>query len=114
MCDPVTIGTALGASASSAAAVGTLAYGAAAMTGLQVYQGEKARKAQNTAADQARTAADQQYNAANPKRPNSAAMADANKLAASGGAGSTMLTGPGGVDASTLSLGKNTLLGGGG
>lgn len=81
-------------------------------TAMQVYQGEQSRKAQGQAADQARTAADQQYNAANPKRPNTAAMSSANKLASAGGAGSTMLTGPMGVDASTLSLGKNTLLGG--
>ena len=112
MCEPASIGLALGASASSAAAVGTLAYLGAGSIASQVYQGEQARKAQNTAADQARTASDQQYNAANPKRPNSAAMADANKLAASGGAGSTMLTGPMGVDPASLTLGKNTLLGG--
>ena len=87
MCDPATIGLALGASAGSAATVGTLAYIGAGSAALQAYQGEKARTAQNHAADAARTAADQQYNAANPKRPNAGAMADANKLAASGGAG---------------------------
>jgi len=96
MCEPTTIGLALAAASATAT----------------VYQGEQARKAQHQAADKARETADQQFNAANPKRPNSSALADANKMAASGGAGSTMLTSPAGVDPSSLLLGKSTLLGG--
>lgn len=112
MCDPVTIGTALGAGASSAAAVGTLALGAGAMAGLQVYQGEKARKAQSRAADQARTEADQAYNRANPKQPDVAAMMASNKADAAKGNAGTMLTGTLGIDPAALPLGKSTLLGG--
>ena len=69
---------------------------------------EAQRQAQATAAAQ-----DQAYNAANKKRPNVGAMQAANMQAATmGGAGSTMLTGPAGIDPSALSLGKTTLLGG--
>lgn len=78
-----------------------------------IYQGEKARKAQHQAADQARRDADQAFNRANPKKPDAAAMLYGNQQAGSGGAGSTMLTGSQGIDPSTLSLGKSTLLGGG-
>jgi L-serine deaminase len=81
-------------------------------TALQVYQGEQARKAQNQAADQAKASADQAFNKANPKKPDAAAMLYGNQQAAAGGVGSTMLTGPAGVDPATLSLGKSTLLGG--
>lgn len=114
MCDPITvgIGTALGASAGSAAAVGSLALGMGASTALQVYQGEKARKSQTQAADRARKEADQAFNKANPKRPNPLSMADANAQTMGGGAGSTMLTGAAGVAPAGLQLGRSTLLGG--
>ena len=114
MCDPITvgIGTALGASAGSAAAVGSLALGLGASTALSVYQGEKARKSQKQAADRARTEADQTFNKANPKRPNPLGMADANAQTMSSGAGSTMLTGAAGVAPAGLQLGRTTLLGG--
>lgn len=55
--------------------------------------------------------ADQLYNKQNAKAPDAAAMLSANTQAAKGGASSTMLTGPQGVDMSSLNLGKNTLLG---
>lgn len=93
MCDPVSL---------------TLA-ATAATAGVSIYQGEKARKAQNTAADQARTAADRQFNAANPKKPNLAAISADNLQTAGAGVGSTMLTGAGGAKGV---LGGTTLLGG--
>lgn len=96
MCDPVSF---------TVAAV-------TATTAAQLYQGEKARKAQNKAMDQARADADQAFNRANPKKPDAAAMLYGNQQAGSGGAGSTMLTGPQGTDPNGLSLGKTTLLGG--
>ena len=96
MCDPVSL---------TVAAV-------AATTTATLYQGEKARKAQNQAADQARSEADQAFNRANPKKPDAAQMLYDNQRANSGGTGSTMLTGSQGIDPSTLSLGKSTLLGG--
>lgn len=81
MCEPVS------ASVLGAAMLGTI--------GLQAYQGEQARKSQN----QARAAADRQFNSANPKKPNMAAIAADNLQAAGAGLGSTMLTGPGGAGA---------------
>lgn len=53
--------------------------------------------------------ADQANNKANAKVPDIAALLAGNQ--APGGVGSTMLTGPGGVDTSKLTLGRNTLLG---
>jgi alanine dehydrogenase len=55
--------------------------------------------------------ADQANNKLNAKRPDIGAMLSANQSAAAGGGAGTMLTGVGGVDPSTLQLGKNTLLG---
>jgi hypothetical protein len=57
------------------------------------------------------TAADQAYNKANPKLPSTNSLDAANKLYGSQGVSSTSLTGPGGVDQATLTLGKKTLLG---
>lgn len=96
MCDPVSI----------------IATAVAGSTAVSLYQGEQARKAQNKAANQARSEADQAFNRANPKKPNVAEMLYGNQAAGSAGAGSTMVTGPQGIDPSTLSLGKTTLLGG--
>ncbi len=76
----------------------------------------KARKAQNTAQAeslkaQEKLAADAQKAEANRTRtPNLGALASANSQPA--GVGSTMLTGPGGIAAASLSLGRNSLLGG--
>lgn len=53
--------------------------------------------------------ADQAVNKANAKTPDLGAMLLGNT---GRGAGSTTLTGPGGVDTSQLLLGRNTLLGG--
>lgn len=90
----------------------------AASTAATIYNGEQSRKAQNKATDAAKAnalkqadAQDQATNRANAKAPDVGAMLAANEQAAKGGAGSTMLTGAQGIDPSTLSLGKNTLLG---
>ena len=72
------------------------------------------QRAQDEATRQARLQAQQaerDFNRVNQKRPNVAAMMGANAAAASGGVGSTMLTGPQGVDTSTMRLGRTTLLG---
>lgn len=80
---------------------------------------DSARKNANQANDQAikmakenAAAADRANNAANAKSPDSAAMLAANLAAGKQGASGTMLTGPGGVDPTTLTLGKSSLLGG--
>lgn len=56
--------------------------------------------------------ADQAMNRANAKQPNVSKLRGANVNAAKGGQSGTMLTGPQGIDTSTLTLGKATLLGG--
>jgi hypothetical protein len=92
---------------------------AAAGVGATVYGADKARSASNKAMDQQKAqaaitakAAEQATNKANAKSPDSSAMLSANMQAGQAGQGSTMLTGPQGVDPSTLTLGKTTLLGG--
>lgn len=79
---------------------------------------QKQASATKNAADQATQNAakqaalqEQALNKANAKSPNTGAITSGNQQAALGGAGSTMLTGPAGVDANTISLGKSTLLG---
>ena len=57
------------------------------------------------AAQQASQQADQQFNRANQRRP------DAMPGPAANAGGSTMLTGPQGIDPGALPLGKSTLLG---
>lgn len=99
------------------ALVGSLA-GTAASVGLSAIQASKAAKAQKAATVQAekqaadtKAANERAINRANQKTPDLAAILGMNKTATGGGVGSTMLTGPGGVAAGTLSLGRNTLLG---
>ncbi|MGQ0595789.1 hypothetical protein [Aquabacterium sp.] len=98
-------------------AVAAVAVGAAtAYVGYQGYQANKAnqqqRAYQKSALEMSRKQADladQANNKANAKTPDILALLAANK--SPGGVGSTMLTGPGGVDTSKLTLGRNTLLG---
>lgn len=94
---------------------------AVASTAVSVYNGNKAEKAQQSATNQATanakataTAAEEANNKANQKSPDSGALLSANVAGGKTGQASTMLTGPGGIDPSTLQLGKTTLLGGGG
>jgi hypothetical protein len=56
--------------------------------------------------------ADQANNRANGKTPDLMGLSSQNALDAKGGIGSTMLTGPQGIDPKSLLLGKTTLLGG--
>jgi hypothetical protein len=90
-------------------------------TSYAVYSGEKAKSAQKTAIAEAKQnqakselAADQAMNRANPKKPNTNAALDQIAQSAKGGPSGTMLTGPTGVDPTSLNLGRSTLLGGGG
>ncbi len=123
------IGTALGATAASAFAVGavtTLAVGsAAAGAGYTIASGEDAKKKQaeglkkQEAAQQeaVRVAQNQQrksemaINQANRRAPDVNSIMQAANSASKGGPSGTMLTGPTGVDPNALSLGKSTLLG---
>lgn len=98
----------------------TAAIAAISTVGSSIYQGEKQAKMQKRASAQAEqnarkqeNLAEQQLNAANRKRPDTAAMIDAAAQSARSGNSGTMLTGPQGVDPGLLTLGKNTLLGGG-
>lgn len=90
------------------------------MVAVTAWQTDQQRKLANTANDQAMAAAkanaaaaDEATNRANAKRPNTQALLGANILNAKGGQSGTMLTGPQGVDPGMLTLGKNSLLGGG-
>lgn len=97
----------------AAAALAVAAIG----TGYAVYSGERAsdmqkdaqRKAEDEAQKQAK-ASEEATNAANRKAPDIGAIMSAAQQASKGGGG-TMLTGPSGVDASAMQLGKNSLLG---
>lgn len=119
MCEPVTIGLALGASASTAAAVGVGVYAAAGTVAATMYSANKAAGAQKDASraslaagNQQADLADQANNRLNAKSPDMAGIASANSMAAKGGQSGTMLTGATGVDPKSLLLGKSTLLGG--
>lgn len=70
----------------------------------QIAQQERAIAATSKASDEAMRRANQQSANAN-------SVLAAAQQAAKGGVGGTMLTGPSGVNASNLSLGKSTLLG---
>ena len=97
-----------------------LAIGSAAVGAIgTAVSADSARRNANTANDQAikaakvnAQAADEANNAANAKSPDVAAMMASNLAAGKSGASGTMLTGPGGVDPSTLTLGKSSLIGG--
>lgn len=86
--------------------------------GASVYSARKAAKGQKKAMKQAekdaadtKAANERAINQANQKTPDLASIFGMNKGLTGGGIGSTMLTGPGGVAAGSLSLGRNTLLG---
>jgi hypothetical protein len=74
---------------------------------LQKQANQTAKDAAIKNADQA----DQAFNRANGKQPDIMSMMGQNTLNAKGGQSGTMLTGVGGIDPSTLLLGKKTLLG---
>jgi hypothetical protein len=94
-------------------AIVAIAAAASAYNGMEQRKDAKAAAAQATAnAKKTAAAAERDTNAANAKAPDVASLLSGNQQAATGGAGSTMLTGPSGVDLSQLTLGKSTLLGG--
>ena len=98
--------------------VAAVAVGVSAVSAVMNYkQGKDAlaeqKKANKRAAEEARRTADladQATNKANRKGPNLANLMAGNAMTK--GVGSTMLTGPAGVDTSSLTLGRNQLLGG--
>jgi uncharacterized FAD-dependent dehydrogenase len=96
----------------------TAATASVAASGASVYQGQKAQKAQRRAANQATMQAEMQhrqaereFNRANQKRPNIAALAARNRAMSGGGVGGTFLTGTMGAPTSSGMLGRTSLLG---
>lgn len=97
------------------ATIGAAVLGAAVST----IQGQKQADGAKKAAQQSQAASDKLYaqqdqenNRRNARGPNTDALFNANEIDAQQGQSGTMLTGPMGVDPNSLSLGKNTLLGG--
>lgn len=89
-----------------------------ASTGYQIKSSMDAAAAQERAQEEAKKQAEKQAkvadeatNRANQKKPDLSAILTAAQNAAKSGSGSTMLTGPLGIDTSSLSLGKTSLLG---
>lgn len=101
---------ALSTIAMAAGALGAI--GSAASSYKAGQEQKKANEAAVQAAKEQSSLNDQAMNKANAKKPNYAGIAAANAAAASGGIGSTMLTGAQGVQSSQLSLGKSSMLGG--
>lgn len=96
----------------------TAAIASVATSAATVYQGARAQKAQKRAANQAASQAEQQqlqaereFNRANQKRPNIAALAARNRAMGQGGPGGTFLTGTMGAPVSGGMLGRTSLLG---
>lgn len=87
---------------------GSAAYAAKQNAVAQSRAGQAAIAAAKSNAQQA----DEANNAANAKSPDVSSMLAANLAAGKQGAAGTMLTGPGGIDPTTLTLGKSSLLGG--
>lgn len=101
----------------AAATVGSTVIGAV-QGGKQADAQNKALKAQTQATGEAKAAAlstqrkaDLAQNEANQKAPDIASILARAAKASKSGLGSTMLTGPSGVDAGSLSLGGTSLLG---
>lgn len=92
------------------AAAGTAAQ-AITTSGQADAEKKAAAQAAASASKQEQTETDQ-INKANAKSPDTAAIASSNAQAAKGGQSGTLLTGTGGVNPGSLSLGKTTLLGG--
>jgi Flp pilus assembly protein TadB len=93
-------------------AAGALGAGAAVYSSSKSASASKAANASNEriAADNAQRS-EQQYNKANQKVPDIAAMVAANRDAMKSGMGATFLTGAGGIAPGAQTLGGNTLLG---
>lgn len=106
----------LGLTAATWAAIGATA--AVASTYVAYDSAKKSAETQNEqlamakdAAQKQATASDQAINRANQKTPDVGAILSGAQRDAKGGGGGTMLTGPAGIDPSSLSLSKTSLLG---
>lgn len=98
MCDPIS------------AIIGAVALAGSTAVGMkQAGAAKKAAVAQQANAEKMYKLQEEDTNRRNAKMPNVAALAGAN--IAGEGAASTALTGPQGIDPSSLYLGKNTALG---
>jgi hypothetical protein len=102
----------------SGVAIGVAAAAAVAGVGVSAMQGadqadaaKKSMQQAQTNADRTAAQADQDFNRANQKKPDTSAILSAAQQAGKGGQSGTMLTGAQGVDPSALTLGKSTLLG---
>lgn len=98
----------------SSIALGVLAAASAAQAYSTIKQTEAQKRAQGKAEDAAAKQeqdAQREFRRQNRKAPDIGSLLAGNRDSAGGGVGSTMLTGPSGVDAGSLSLGKSTLLG---
>ena len=105
---------AISASTLAAIAVGTAAVGTVASIVNGQSQADAAKKSMQQAqanADRTAAQADQEFNRANQKKPDTSAILSAAQQSGKQGVSGTMLTGPAGVDPSSLTLGKSTLLG---
>lgn len=103
-----------GVTAAAWAAAGVAAVGTAVSYQNGKEQASQQASAQRQAqanADKQAAQADQEFNRANQKKPDTAGIISAAQQAGKGGASGTMLTGPQGVDPNSLTLGKSTLLG---
>lgn len=106
MCDPVTLG--IGSLiVSTIGTAGSLIQGASAAK-----EQKKANATARANADRTAAQAEQELNRKNAKQPNMMALFAGNRIAEQGGSSGTFLTGPKGVDPSSLTLGKTQLLGG--
>lgn len=101
----------------AAAAVGSTAYGVYSgekQAGVQQQQLQNQKNAQQTAEQNALSQerkSDMAQNAANQKTPDIAGILARAANASKVGVSSTMLTGPSGIDPTSLNLGKSSLLG---
>lgn len=100
-------------------ALAAIATAATAATAAGVYSGSKQRSAQKRAqrqaasnAEAARRQADREFNKANQKSPNVAALTKRNKASSKSGVSGTFLTGNQGAPTNSGMLGRTTLLGG--
>jgi|DEB0MinimDraft_3_1074331.scaffolds.fasta_scaffold04237_3 type II secretory pathway pseudopilin PulG len=94
------------------------AFAAAGSTAASVVQGQQQMRAQKRAsrqaarqAESAQRQAQREFNAANQKAPDIAALMKRNRAMGSGGISGTYLTGAGGVSPRPGMLGRTTLLG---
>lgn len=101
------------------AATAIMAAAAVASAAVAYQNGQDQKKAAQNASRQAQANADkaanqaqQDFNRANQKQPDTAGILAATQQAGKAGASGTMLTGPTGIKPDSITLGKTTLLGG--